>query len=388
MPGLRSPTWGDIKTRMVVGSFVANLGGACFVFVYLEFIAPFQPTWQPSTVVLDAGLAIVAVVVAALVHERVIGCQYHKATAWIHEKRPPTEAERRGTLTLPWRSTAISVVSWVIAAIGFGVLVRFQDASVLFSAEVDITTVLGGLVTTALAYLLMERAVAPLTPLTLQNESPVRSASLGIRPRLILAWALGSGIPLLALSFLALDARAAEVNGATAAPSISGAVIAISLTATLVGLVLTVAVARSVAEPMDHLREGLRQVERGHFDTVVDVEDGGEIGLLQSGFNRMVAGLAERERLHDLFGRHVGVQVAQRALEEGSGLGGEQHAVSALFVDLVGSTALAEVLPPGEVVATLNAFFGAVVAVVNTEGGWVNKFEGDGALCVFGAPGL
>ncbi len=121
---------------------------------------------------------------------------------------------------------------------------------------------------------------------------------------------------------------------------------------------------------------------------VVNVEDGGEIGLLQSGFNQMVHGLRERAQLRDLFGRHVGVEVAQRALAEGSGLGGEQHSVSALFVDLVGSTALAEVLPPGEVVATLNAFFDTVVRVVSEEGGWVNKFEGDGALCVFGAPGV
>jgi adenylate cyclase len=34
----------------------------------------------------------------------------------------------------------------------------------------------------------------------------------------------------------------------------------------------------------------------------------------------------------------------------------------------------------------LNRFFRAVVAVVNREGGWVNKFEGDAALCIFGAP--
>jgi adenylate cyclase len=34
----------------------------------------------------------------------------------------------------------------------------------------------------------------------------------------------------------------------------------------------------------------------------------------------------------------------------------------------------------------LNAFFGVVVEVVRSHGGWVNKFEGDAALCVFGAP--
>jgi adenylate cyclase len=59
-----------------------------------------------------------------------------------------------------------------------------------------------------------------------------------------------------------------------------------------------------------------------------------------------------------------------------------------LFVDIIGSTALAEVLSPDQVVGTLNAFFGAVVRVVSAEGGWVNKFEGDGALCMFGAPAV
>lgn len=34
----------------------------------------------------------------------------------------------------------------------------------------------------------------------------------------------------------------------------------------------------------------------------------------------------------------------------------------------------------------LNEFFSSVVRTVAAEGGWVNKFEGDGALYVFGAP--
>ena len=34
----------------------------------------------------------------------------------------------------------------------------------------------------------------------------------------------------------------------------------------------------------------------------------------------------------------------------------------------------------------LNRFFGVVVEVVREHGGWVNKFEGDAALAVFGAP--
>ena len=37
-------------------------------------------------------------------------------------------------------------------------------------------------------------------------------------------------------------------------------------------------------------------------------------------------------------------------------------------------------------VEMLNRFFGVVVSVVEEEGGLVNKFEGDAALCIFGAP--
>jgi class 3 adenylate cyclase len=127
-------------------------------------------------------------------------------------------------------------------------------------------------------------------------------------------------------------------------------------------------------------------------DLVVDPMCGVLTSLVEAihagrdGFNAMVTGLRERRRLQDIFGRHVGEQVALRALEGGVQLGGELRRASILFVDLVGSTALAETLPPKEVVNRLNRFFAIVVDRVEAEGGWVDKFEGDGALAVFGVP--
>jgi adenylate cyclase len=108
--------------------------------------------------------------------------------------------------------------------------------------------------------------------------------------------------------------------------------------------------------------------------------------MLQAGFNRMAEGLGERERLRDLFGRHVGEDVARAALDGGVALGGEEREIAALFVDVVGSTELASRRPPAEVVNLLNRFFHIVVDVAEANGGLVNKFEGDAALCVFGAP--
>ena len=55
----------------------------------------------------------------------------------------------------------------------------------------------------------------------------------------------------------------------------------------------------------------------------------------------MVAGLTERDRLRDLFGRHVGPDVARLAVEADESLSGEVRDVAILFIDLAGSTQLA-----------------------------------------------
>jgi adenylate cyclase len=100
----------------------------------------------------------------------------------------------------------------------------------------------------------------------------------------------------------------------------------------------------------------------------------------------MVDGLRERERIQDLFGRHVGSAVAAEAISGGITLRGEARDVVALFVDITGSTKLTRVTDPVEFVDMLNRFFSVVVEEVEANDGLLNKFEGDAALCVFGAP--
>jgi adenylate cyclase len=153
-----------------------------------------------------------------------------------------------------------------------------------------------------------------------------------------------------------------------------------------VGVVTTVVVTRSVSDPLDQLRVAFERVEAGDLETTVTVDDAGEIGRLQAGFDRMVGGLRERRQLEDLFGRHVGIDVARHALDAGVRLGGERRDVSVLFVDVKGSTLLSETVAAETIVEKLNALFGAVVGAATAEGGWINKFEGDAALAVFGVP--
>ena len=156
-------------------------------------------------------------------------------------------------------------------------------------------------------------------------------------------------------------------------------------TSFVVGIVAAWIGARAFTAPLARLRHALGRVAAGHL-VDVPVDEAGEIGELQAGFNEMVSELRQRDRVRDLFGRHVGGDVAAIAAEADRGTRAERREVSTVFVDVIGSSGMTLMKTPDEVVAVLNAFFDVVVRAIDAEGGVINKFEGDGVLGVFGAP--
>ncbi|MGY2004286.1 adenylate/guanylate cyclase domain-containing protein [Blastococcus sp. SYSU DS1024] len=308
------------------------------------------------------------------------GLRRQRATnRWLMAGREPTGEEARQALRLPLDTALVGAVVWLLGAVLMGAIgaLTFPDARV--GARIAVAVVLGGVVTAGVTYLLVARAARAVTARALAAHPPAGALTLGVRIRLLLTWGLTSGVPMVGVVLLYLDPSNPDGPGRTA-------VVFLVVVALLVGALATVLTARAVGQPLRDLRRAVQQVGSGDYDVDVVVDDAGEIGLLQEGVNSMVAGLAERERLRDLFGRHVGTTVAQRALATGVSLGGEERTVAALFVDIAGSTSLVRRTGPEEMVGLLNRFFGIVVDTIEGEGGLVNKFEGDAALCVFGAP--
>jgi adenylate cyclase len=289
---------------------------------------------------------------------------FTRSVRWAFEERPPTEAEKRDLLRQPWRQARRALVFWLIGAVIYAALSALGGADLETVAEVADASVLGGLTTSALSYLLIERSFRPLFAHVLDDMPSGRPRTMGVRMRLLVAWAAGSGIPLLAI---VVDST---VGGDDMTRPALAVLAGVGLAA---GLLATSSSAWGLAEPLDGVRDALARVRDNDLSVGLVVDDGGEVGEVQAGFNQMVEGLRERQQLRDLFGRHVGREVAAQALTQGTGLGGEQADASVVFVDLIGSTAMAEVLPPAEVVATLNDFFGVVVRTVDGQGGWVNS---------------
>jgi adenylate cyclase len=153
-----------------------------------------------------------------------------------------------------------------------------------------------------------------------------------------------------------------------------------------ISLELTLLVTRSVLSPVSDLMAVTERVRSGDLSARAPVTSGDEMGVLARGFNPMLDGLAERERLREAFGSYVAPDVAERVLEEGTMLAGEEVEVSVVFVDICNFTAFAERASARETVAYLNDFFHLVVPILDKHRGHANKFIGDGVLGVFGAP--
>lgn len=301
-----------------------------------------------------------------------------RACVWLVEGRAPTYQEQRRTLMLPWYQAIIGMAGWAGAAVLWS-FITIVAHPVGYTVRVALSILLGGLATCGLLYLIVEWAIRPVTALALAGNVPQRPIGPGMKLKLLMAWAAGSDV------FLAMIGLS-YVGRPSSQPPSEAAIWFIIGAGLVAGTAVLFVASRSLVTPLRELRLSVDRVQRGDLDAKVSVDDGGEIGLLQAGFNQMVAGLRERRTLQDLFGRHVGEEVARQAIDQGVGLGGERREVGVVFVDIIGSTALARRESPEVVLDILNDFFSTIVRVVAAEGGWVNKFEGDGALAVFGAP--
>jgi len=384
MTGCRSQRLVDrITHRLKVLGWVVCGSGTVVVFVGIGFLIPvfFDAPASDDLARENIPVVIAAYVGFGVVMTLLLKRRLRTALRWLREDRAPDPQEYRLTLRIPLHIAIGTSAAWIVGGLLLGAL--NLDHSLGFAAVVTVAIWAGGDTTAALAFVISEHVLRPVTALALAAREPERTAAPGIRSRLLAGWSLGTVVPLLGVLVvgtvgLTKDDVDAEYLAA-AAIFLAGMALVVSLVAMLVS-------ARAIADPVTAVREAIDAVGRGELDTHVAIEDASEIGLLQAGFNRMAEGLRERERIRDLFGRQVGHEVARRALHNGTRLGGEEREIGAVFVDLTGSTSMALALPPTEVVGLLNRFFRVVVDVVEREGGFVNKFEGDAALCVFGAP--
>lgn len=222
---------------------------------------------------------------------------------------------------------------------------------------------------------------------------PVRAAIAGDTglgdslPRSRPTFATWSKMSTLAVAFVFATAGAilaSVIDRAREDPVVS---VVIACALTLISGQLTVATISPFLRPIRDLAKGTERVAAGDYSQRLPVVQDDDLGALAASFNRMQAGLTERQRLRAAFGTYVDPVLAARLLEQGDDVfTGERREVTVMFIDIRDFTPFAEAHTAEDTVTRLNAVFEIVVPAVVDAGGHVNKFLGDGAMAVFGAP--
>ena len=373
-----------------LGMLQADIIGALLVLGFLRFGLPSEDRIQlqdlPAyNLAIFLGYLFVSFTVASYLTLRMLipVMRWQRRDMLLGDRDPAdTEVARIRALKMPFYRSVISATNWLLGSVVF--IVASWPVASRSAPVVAVASGLGATATAIIGYLQSERVLRPVAVAALRGGVPETFHAPGVILRQVLTWVLSTGVPVLTI-VLALVASRFEILTAPA-ERLTTTILLLAIAALVIGLFSTVLVAMSIADPLRQLRWALGEVQRGNYNAHMQIYDASELGLLQAGFNDMVRDLAERQRLRDLFGRYVGEDVARRALERGTELGGQERDVAVLFVDLVGSTQLAATRPAADVVSLLNEFFRVVVDTVNRHGGFVNKFQGDAALAIFGAP--
>lgn len=296
---------------------------------------------------------------------------------YLQSDRPPTDREIRALVGQPLKIAMANTGGWVVAcgleaALNMGFMYEPGDWPVFrFSVAILLCAYAAGL----FGMVRLEREMRPVFARAFRDAEVPITRFHSVRTRLGLVWGMAGPVPFIAIS----DA----VTGLDAEQMLlirPGVYQLCALTA-IAGAIITRTGARSIIEPVVELERAMHRVAAGDLDVSVVADRPGELGAVQAGFNRMVDELRAQRNLEALFRRHVGSEVAAKALDQGLVMTGERRAASIVSVRIELADDF-EVL--AERIVLLNDVYETIVSIVSEERGWVNKMSERGAMCVFG----
>ena len=301
------------RQRLVRLLVLGNLGGAVLTFVYFHEVDPIKSGVR-------FGGAELAFFVLGFGLLSVVG---RLASArWM---RPVTQAEgepatrgmdavaRRRALLMPAFMALLTFSGWAAAGLLWGVLWPLLNGSfVLESALRQLfgITFVSGIFVAAGMFFGVERIWRGELPrfFPAGDLSSARAPRLRVRARMLAVLLVVGLLPMAVLAVAALTrAQALQQADAAASAAILRNLIAVIAVLAVGGVAVSAALATllasSIARPLRDVQRAMLQVRDGALDVRCAVVSNDEIGSVAEGFNGMVEGLRERERIRETFGR-------------------------------------------------------------------------------------
>jgi adenylate cyclase len=300
-----------IQIILTVCMVATNLVGVGVNLLLLAVAFPVPSVFGDAPTWLTFALVPAYIVVALILGTYWITWRTVTALRWAIEERSPNQVDERNTFLAPAQVAIVTFGLWALGAVLFTTL--YGLANSLFIPQTFFSVTFCGVLVATTSYLITEFTLRPVAAQALQAGPPPRRLAPGIMGRTMVVWMLGSGVPVVGI---ALTAIFALLLGNLTETQFGVAVLILSTATLIFGFNLMWLLSWLIATPVRVVRAALKRVEQGDLRGDLVVFDGTELGELQSGFNAMVDGLRERERVRDLFGQHVGREVAAAAERE------------------------------------------------------------------------
>ena len=150
---------------------------------------------------------------------------------------------------------------------------------------------------------------------------------------------------------------------------------------------LSMAIGRRLSRPVLDLIKATNAISDEQYSYRIEKVYHGEFGQLISSFNHMAQEVERKQKVESALTHFVSNSVADHYLSDGGGRGeGKMVDASVIFVDIVGFTSFSENNSAKHVAEVLNEYFEYFTYCCEFYGGHVDKFIGDAAMFVFGAP--
>ncbi len=291
----------------------------------------------------------------------------------------------------PWKDVSLvrqayylSIASWIIAGIGASLLHFMRYPYFPNGSHLKLLSsywILGGGVLAQLEYVIFEHYFQA-SPQAHQEHIFKERLSRRILESLII-FTLAPTVTML-LTVLRYNAEG------TLERHVTVELLYIGLLSLFAAIAVALLIGKMLKKDTTKIITSLNTIAKGNFDTHISTQRQDELGELSEGINAMAKGLKLREQIKDAFGRFVNPKTASNFIEkfvqggEQVKMGGQKQHVSILIADIRDFSALAETMPPDELIAILNEYFSVMVEVVHSENGVVDKFMGDAIMVLFG----
>jgi class 3 adenylate cyclase len=334
-------------------------------------------------------------VFTSFIHRLMLGPLRDLYTSWGRAPVHASEKILRRILNLPITASLVNLGIWaLISAIVVAYFWLFRDIRPLHCFFLFFRSFMIGMVSAGLSFFLLENHLrVKWIPRLFPDGrlSAVRGAvKIPVRRRIRTLWGAGTLNPMIllvgTLFFTWLEVREGRVSAEEVGDEIFLFTIILCVLFVAVALGLNFLVEKSIRGPVSEMIRVLKPVGAGDFSRRIRVVSNDEIGILGDAGNEMIAGLAERERIRETFGRYVTPEIRDRILSGLIPTQGERRTATVLFSDLRDFTPFVEQNPPEEVIRGMRAYFTAMQRAIHNRHGLVLQYVGDEVEASFGAP--